>query len=93
MIGVIGQWVLDMDCLELVVLFSVSYFSRRKVAIGTVFLDGLVDCVFSVSGSLSWWYDCDLPTLLSTICILFRYHVHTSTPSRRFSSDKSPLML
>jgi hypothetical protein len=42
-----ANWVLDMDCFELVVLFSVSYFSRRKVAIGKVFLDGLVDCVFS----------------------------------------------
>jgi hypothetical protein len=48
MIGVKGQWVLDMDCLELVVLFSVSYFCRRKVAIGTIFLDGSVGCVFSV---------------------------------------------
>jgi hypothetical protein len=66
---------------------------RRKVAIGTIFLDGSVDCVFSVSGSLSWWYDCDPPTLLSTKCTLFQYHVNIYTSTLRFSSDKSLLML
>jgi hypothetical protein len=88
-----ANWVLNMDCLELVVLFSVSHFSRRKVAIGKIFLDGSVDCVFSAVYLLSWWYDCDHPTLPSTKCIIFRYHINSSTPSRRFSSDRSLLML